>query len=131
MKKGKEKKDAGKRSGLKRSAKSALVVQKKWLDLILSGQKTWEIRGCSTSMRGWVHFAESKAGGKLRGRAILVNCFPLRKKSFGLYYKMHCVPSLTMVPYKTVYAWVFEDAEEFEKPFEYEHKYGAVIWVDV
>ena len=131
VKKGKVKKDAGKRSGLRRSAKKALVVKKKWLDLILAGQKTWEIRGSSTSKRGWVHFAESQAGGKLRGRAVLVNCFPLRKKSFGLYYKMHCVPSLTMVPYKTVYAWVFEDAEEFEKPFEYEHKLGAVIWVNV
>ena len=131
VKKGKVKKDAGKRSGLRRSAKKALVVKKKWLDLILAGQKTWEIRGSSTSKRGWVHFAESQAGGKLRGRARLVNCFPLRKNSFQLYYKMHCVPSLTMVPYKRVYAWVFEDAEEFEKPFEYEHKLGAVIWVNV
>ena len=131
MKKGKVKKDAGKRSGLRRSAKKALVVKKKWLDLILAGQKTWEIRGSSTSTRGWVHFAESQSGGKLRGRARLVNCFPLPKDSFQLYYKKHCVPSLTMVPYKTVYAWVFEDAEEFEKPFEYEHKLGAVIWVNV
>ena len=131
VKKGKVKKDAGKRSGLRRSAKIALVVQKKWLDLIFVGQKTWEIRGCSTSMRGWVHFAESQSAGKLRGRARLVNCFPLAKDFFQLYYKMHRVPSLTMVPYKTVYAWVFEDAEEFEKPFEYKHKLGAVIRVIV
>ena len=53
VKKGKVKKDAGKRSGLRRSAKKALVVKKKWLDLILAGQKTWEIRGSSTSKRGW------------------------------------------------------------------------------
>ena len=114
-KKGKVKKNAGKRRGLRRSAKKALVVKKKWLDLILAGQKTWEIRGSSTSQRGWVHFAESQSGGKLRGRARLVNC----------------VLSLTMAPYDTVYAWVFEDAEEFEKPFKYEHKLGAVIWVSV
>ena len=106
-------------------------MKKKWLDLILAGQKTWEIRGSSTSKRGWVHFAESQSGGKLRGRARLVNCFPLAKDCFKLYYKKHCVPSLTMVPYKTVYAWVFEDAEEFEKPFEYKHKLGAVIRVIV
>ena len=36
-----------------------------------------------------------------------------------------------MVPYVTPYAWVFENADEFEKAFEYEHKQGAVIWVDV
>ena len=131
VKKGKVKKDAGKRSGLRRSAKKALVVKKKWLDLILAGQKTWEIRGSSTSKRGWVHFAESQAGGKLRGRARLVNCFPVPRESFQRHYKKHCVPSLTMVPYVTPYAWVLEDAEEFEKPFEYEHKLGAVIWINV
>ena len=128
---GKVKKDAGKRSGLRRSAKTALVLQKKWLDLIFLGQKTWEIRGCSTSIRGWVHFAESQAGGKLRGRARLVDCFPVLKKGFNLYYKMHCVPSLTMMPYKTVYAWVFKDAEEFQKPFDFEHLPGAVSWINV
>ena len=82
-------------------------------------------------MRGWVHFAESQSGCKLSGRARLVNCFPLAKDRFQRYQKNHCVPSLSMVPYKTVYAWVFEDAEEFEKPFKYEHKLGAVIWVNV
>ena len=129
--KGKAKKDAGKRSGLRRSARKALVVKKKWLDLIFAGEKTWEIRGCMTSKRGWVHFAESQAGGKLRGRARLVNCFLVPKESFQRHYKKHCVPSLTMVPYVRIYAWVLEDAEEFKKPFEYEPKPGAVIWVDV
>ena len=42
---GKPKKEAGKRSGVKRSARYALVVKKEWLDKILSGQKDWEIRG--------------------------------------------------------------------------------------
>ena len=66
---GRKKKGAGKRSGVRRSAKRALVVKKKWLDLILTRQKKWEIRGSSTAKRGWIHFAESQAGGKLRGRA--------------------------------------------------------------
>ena len=39
MKKGRAKKSAGERSGVKRSAKKALVVKKKWLDLILAGLK--------------------------------------------------------------------------------------------
>ena len=125
------KKNAGRRSGLRRSAKRALVVKKKWLVLILAGRKTWEIRGSSTSKRGWIHFAESQAGGKLTGRARLVNCFPVPRSSFQCHYKKHCVPSLSMVPYITPHAWVLEDAEKFERPFEYEHKQGAVIWVDV
>ena len=36
------KKHAGTGSGIRRSAKQALVVKKVWLDLILSGRKTWE-----------------------------------------------------------------------------------------
>ena len=67
----------------------------------------------------------------LRGRGRLVNCIPVPKKSFQCHYKKHCVPSLNMVKYDTIYAWVFEDVEEFPKPFQYDHKQGAVIWVDV
>ena len=70
---GRKKKRAGKRSGVRRSAKRALVVKKRWLDLILAGQKKWEIRGSSTAKRGWIHFAESQASGKLMGRARLVD----------------------------------------------------------
>ena len=131
MKNGKLKKNAGKRSGLRRSAKKALIVKKEWLDLILAGQKTWEIRGSATSICGWIHFAESRAGGKLMGRARLVKCFPVDGESFRRHYKKHRVPSLNMLRYDTPYAWVLEDAEKFEKPFEYRHKRGAVIWVDV
>ena len=70
VKKGRAKKSAGERSGVRRSAKKALVVKKKWLDLILAGLKTWEIRGRPTAKRGWIHLAESQAGGKLMGRAL-------------------------------------------------------------
>ena len=42
----------------------------------------------------------------------------------------HCVPSWNMVPYDTPHAWVLEDVEKFKKPFQYEHKQGAVIWCD-
>ena len=128
---GKKKKRAGKRSGVRRSAKRALVVKKRWLDLILARQKKWEIRGSSTAKRGWIHFAESQAGGKLVGRARLVDCFPVSRESFVRNFYKHRVPSLSMVPYHTPYAWVLEDCEKFDKAFNYEHKRGAVIWVDV
>ena len=128
---GRKKKRAGKRSGVRRSAKRALVVKKGWLDLILAGQKKWEIRGSSTAKRGWIHFAESQAGGKLMGRARLVDCFPVSRESFVRNFHQHRVLSLSMVPYHTPYAWALEDCEKFDKAFNYEHKRGAVIWVDV
>ena len=129
---------AGQRSGIRRSAKRALVVKRQWLDLILSGQKTWEIRGMATTRRSWVHFAQSQAGGQLVGRARLVDCIALggagkslSEAAFRKDFCRHRVPSLSMVPYQRPHAWVFKEAERFEKPFAYEHRQGAVIWIDV
>ena len=45
-------------------------MKKKWLDLILSGKKTWEIRGSNTMHRGNTHLAESKKTGRIQGRAL-------------------------------------------------------------
>ena len=125
---GRQKKSAGARSGVKRSAKFALVVKKHWLDKILAGEKKWEIRGSSTSRRGWIHLAQSKAGGTLVGRARLVKCIQLDKTAFFEHVHLHCVPRLSMVPYKRVFAWVLEDVERFVQPFSYNHRQGAVIW---
>ena len=130
-KKGIIKKAAGKRSGLKRSARVALVVKKQWVDKILAGEKDWEIRGGATARRGWIHFAESKAGGTLVGRARLVDCIRVPKAMFKSHVRRHCVTNVSDVPYKSIFAWVFEDAERFAKPFAYKHSPGAVIWVKV
>ena len=59
---------------MKRCAKFALVVKQHWLDKIFAGEKDWEIRGCPSMRRGWIHLAQSKAGGTLAGRARLVDC---------------------------------------------------------
>ena len=116
---------------MKRSAKFALVVKKHWLDKILAGEKDWEIRGCSTTRRGWVHFAESKGGGKLVGRARLVDCIKIPKDKFQSHAHRHQVTNVADVPYKCIFAWVFEDAERFTEPFGYSHTPGAIIWVKV
>ena len=47
---GRSKKAAGKRSALRRCSKMLLVLKAPWLDLILSGKKTWEIRGTQLSL---------------------------------------------------------------------------------
>ena len=118
----------GRTSGVRRSAKSVLVVKKRWLDKILAGQKTWEIRQGPTAKRGWIHFAQSGSTGKLMGRARLVGCHRVSRSSFEQKVSHHCVDSWDDVTYKTPYAWVLEDAERFERPFDYEYKNGAVIF---
>ena len=128
---GQSKRSAGKRSGLKRSAKHALVVKKRWLDQILDGKKVWEIRSSRTRHRGWVFFAQSKATGQLLGRARLVDCFELSADTFEAHAHRHCVAAWSSLTYKRAFAWVLEQAERFEKPFAYAHRPGAVVWVNV
>ena len=77
----------------------ALTIKKEWLDLILEGKKTWEIRGTSTQRRGYIHFAES-GSGQLRGRAKLVDCRRLERSTFMQFQSRHRVPDVNMVKYK-------------------------------
>ena len=78
-----------------------------------------------------LNFAESRAGGKLVGRARLVDCLPVPRSSFMEHMSRHYVPSLSEVPYKRFFAWVLKEAERFKKPFVYKHRRGAVIWIKV
>ena len=127
---GRSKKAAGRRSGLKRCADMALTIKKEWLDLILEGEKTWEIRGTSTQRRGYIHFAES-GSGQLRGRAKLVDCRRLERSNFMQFQSRHRVPDVNMVKYKNIWAWILEEAEPYDASFDYSHKHGAVIFVTV
>ena len=122
---------AGKRSGVKRSSKIALVVKPEWLEKILSGKKVWEIRSRNTWRRGWIHLAASRGGSRLVGRAKLVDSFELTQTDFIAQKTHHCVPYSSEMPYKRMYAWVLEKAQRFPKLFRFAHAKGAVIWVKV
>lgn len=108
----------------------ALTIKKEWLDLILEGEKTWEIRGTTTQRRGYIHFAES-GSGQLRGRAKLVDCRRLERSTFMQFQSRHRVPDVNMVKYKNIWAWILEEAEPYDASFDYSHKQGAVIFVTV
>src|ERR1035437_2732880 len=40
----------------------ALLIRRPWIDMILDGQKTWEIRGSRTSVRGQIGLIASRTG---------------------------------------------------------------------
>ena len=61
---------------------SGLIVQKRWADLILSGQKTWEIRGETTKKRGRVAIFE-KGSNSVAGEVEIVDCFLVGMKNPG------------------------------------------------
>ncbi len=116
---------------MRRLTKIALVVKRPWLMKIFAGEKDWEIRGSRTLRRGWIHLAESGAGGKLVGSAKLVDCIHVPRSRFLSHTQHHCVMQLSQVPYKKIYAYVLRNVTEYEKAFDYAHPVGAIIWVHV
>ena len=125
---GKNKRNAGVRSRLKRSTKNMLVVKDPWHDKILNGQKTWEVRGSNTTKRGLVHLALSGAGGRIVGRCHITDSFPVKKRVLRKHFAKHRIKDLSVVAYRNPHAWVLSKSLRYSKPFVYTHKQGAILW---
>jgi hypothetical protein len=109
----------------------ALIVKKEWLDLILSGEKTWEIRGSNTAIRGRIGLIESGTG-TIVGECELTNSFWLDKTGYHAHYHKHKIPSKfnsTMPYHDKTHAWVLENPKRYDNPYPYNHPKGAIIWV--
>jgi hypothetical protein len=106
----------------------ALVIKGKWLNLILSGRKTWEIRGTPTKVRRLVQLAQS-GSGLLVGEARVTECLRLDLHDMSNHTEKHCIHDLSIVTYRSIYAWVLEDAKRHAVPKPYKHPQGAITWV--
>ena len=109
-----------------------LIVKSPWIDYILSGKKTWEIRGCNTKKRGEIALIKSGTGC-IYGTVEIVDCFELSLEQYQISYPMHKIPIeyINCLPYKNTYAWVLKNPKIFNKPITYQHPKGAVIWVNI
>jgi hypothetical protein len=109
----------------------ALIVRKEWLDLILDGGKTWELRSRHTNVRGAIGLIEA-GSGLVVGRANLTDSICLLSiEEWRGGVSQHKVPyrNCEHLAEKWNHAWVLEDAERFDTPIPYQHPKGAVIWV--
>lgn len=109
-----------------------LIIKKHWLDLILSGKKTWEIRGSNTKKRGEIALIES-GSGQVVGVCSLVDSHPVTLDDMERNIDKHQIePDLVTIThhlqYKYPHAWVLDDVWEIV-PKKYNHPQGAVIWV--
>lgn len=108
-----------------------LLVRSPWADFIVDSNKTWELRGSRTNIRGKIDIILS-GSGCIIGTADLVDCIgPLTRDDLCDNVKKHRVgyTSIDDITYDKVYAWVLENAKRFDKPVPYKHPSGAVIWV--
>jgi hypothetical protein len=109
----------------------ALIVKREWLDLILSGVKTWEIRGSRTHFRGRIGLIES-GSGMVMGEAVLRGCTgPIPHNSLHFSINKHCIPAdkISGIAYARPHAWELGEARRYRTPRPYKHPAGAVIWV--
>lgn len=107
-----------------------LIVRQPWIDLILNGQKSWEIRGRATRIRGRIGLIQS-GSGRIMGTVNLVDCLALTPDDYYQAEALHQIlePASQPLPYRDIYAWVLACPQRFEVPQPYQHRQGAVIWV--
>ena len=109
---------------------SILIIQEPWIDLILDGRKTLEIRGkpCK-KQRERIYVALSGGGGIILGSVEFVRCHgPLSSSQWESMAQQHCVGGGKLPYGSSTYAWEMRSPIKFEEPVRYEHKQGIVVW---
>lgn len=105
-----------------------LIIKQPWIDLILSGQKIWEMRSSPTNIRERIGLVE-QGTGLIIGEADIIGCIDnLTVPTLISSYDKHKITDEDVLK-RWRYAWVLENVIRYEKPIPYEHPRGAVIWV--
>ncbi len=109
-----------------------LLIKSPWIELILSGHKTWELRGTNTKTRGEIALILC-GSGLIVGSCELINVIgPLSLKEILENFPKHQVPLKDIqstLKYKRTYAWVLGNPKQLKVSIPYAHPRGAVIWV--
>src|SRR5438270_85021 len=109
-----------------------LIVNEPWVSLIISGEKTWEMRSRNTLVRGRIALIR-KGSKTIIGVAGLVRTLPkLSQSELKASFVKHRVPNVEIgEDFKHSTAWVLERARPLREPVPYHHPAGAVIWVNL
>jgi len=107
-----------------------LIIRQPWIDLILSGEKTWEMRSRPTNIRGKIGLIE-QGTGLIVGECEIVasSIMQLYDHECGIYFCYHKVPDLKSLPWK--YPWQLANIKKYVEPIKYQHPKGAVTWVNI
>ena len=112
----------------------AIVLYEKWLQLILQGTKTWEIRKQNTHKRERIALAASGTS-KLFGDVHLIDCIQVTHEDFASHLDKHCVPDSDKESYihpsKTIYAWHVTRPRIYSTPVPFKQKRGQIVWIDL
>jgi hypothetical protein len=109
----------------------ALIIDKPWIDLILSGQKTWEMRATKFNKSGYISLIAK--GSKTVVGIAKIQGFegPLSIGQLKNTINKHHVPKeqFTAPTYKWFVAMKLANVVRLPAAIPYIHKKGSVIWV--
>ena len=109
---------------------NAVPIRAPFVDWILEGKKTWEIRSVATNIRGTVGLIKSKSLTVVGTCEIVDVVGPL---TMALIRK-NAQSKLNETPRACedcvgLYAWVLGNVRRLVEPVKYKHPSGAVVWV--
>jgi len=113
-----------------------LLIKSPHIENILSGGKTWEIRGSTTKELNTTIALIKSGSGMVIGKCKIVAVHgPLTRTDMEKNENKHLVERSriddVLNRYKTCYAWELKDVVKLKSPVRYEHPSGAVIWVSL
>lgn len=111
-----------------------LVIREPWIDLILNGKKTWELRTQRTTIRGQIALIR-KGSGQIAAVAELVDSLaPLDAASLAESVSFHGVPlseHAGVIENDWLFPWLIVNTRRLSSPVPYAHPAGAVTWVNL
>jgi len=111
-----------------------LVIKSPYIEKIISGSKTWEMRSTLTKIRGPIALIK-QGSGQIIGVANLVDTKgPLSQQDKINAMDKHQISIDRLQSGETDKwnsAWVMENAQPLISPINYQHPNGAVIWVNL
>jgi hypothetical protein len=109
-----------------------LLIRQPWLELILSGEKTWEMRSKPTKIRHRILLAE-QGTGLCSGQAIISGCVKIERADVARHADKHQVrrpAGIAIIDnYQDIYAWQLQEVTRLSVQQPFKHPPGAVIWV--
>lgn len=109
-----------------------LIIKKEWLDLIIRGKKTLEVRGNDTRKINQPIYLLESGSHRIKGICKIISSTLLTYDNWDKYKESSCLDmSLIEINkwYNTAYAWELSEVEPIDDIWYYNHPRGAVIWV--
>ena len=122
--------DAAPSDGRPRAGDPILVVRQPWIDWLLDGTKTMELRGtaCRKPVGTRVYLSRSGTGcvhGSVTFRGYVG---PLTRHELEALVHEHRVLDVGSITYACTYAWIFDEASALDAPIPYAVSRGSVVW---